>query len=244
MERGLRRQTGGKTRGFTLVEMLVVISIICILSSMLMPAVGKARERARRVYCMNNLRQIHNAVLMYVTDYDDWMPPKCQGEFPTAGKTYIYRRGAECFFGGGLLAGGYLGTRRVLFCPSRARLDVDENVVSSYSIRALPTDKLSSTGSGSRSDWISLSRWAEYEYDMRAYACDLLTTSEYASHMGEGHNVLFADGHVSWHPDPWRQVSKRLGETGSDDTLRAQQDIFQMFEDREDLRTSQQANEK
>src|SRR5579864_6739269 len=60
--------------GFTLLELLLVIAIIVLLASILLPVVSKARESARRTACMNNLRQISQAVLAYVSDNDGAFP--------------------------------------------------------------------------------------------------------------------------------------------------------------------------
>ena len=63
-----------KPRGFTLIEMLVVIAIIGILASMLLPTLARAMAKAKRIQCMSNLRQQGQALIMFALDNDDRLP--------------------------------------------------------------------------------------------------------------------------------------------------------------------------
>lgn len=101
------------TTGFTLIELLVVIAIIAILAAILFPVFAQAREQARKITCVSNLKQLTHGWLMYCQDYDEtWVSP---------GKTYP-QPGCNDFGDTGdanYLVQPYVKNINIFFCPDR-----------------------------------------------------------------------------------------------------------------------------
>ena len=207
--------------GFTLIELLVVIAIIAILASMLLPALGKAKDQAKRIACVNHFKNLGIAWNMYMGDHQTippypstCTPPGCLD----ADARHLRFRGVE-EGAGPLYFAGYMTDGRIFYCPKTKYTnyedhfpDANNNYWMSYWMRAAQTAgsmwKISDPGATC------------IMFDAGLFYAAIYPT--YGDHE-TGFSTLFLDGHavfvnlssaagifhdwgsVSW-PDAWERL--------------------------------------
>ncbi|HIG26916.1 MAG TPA: type II secretion system protein [Verrucomicrobiales bacterium] len=110
------RFPSAENKGFTLIELLVVIAVIAILAGMLLPTLGRAKERARRSTCINNIRTFTMATIMYADDNEGWYP-RASSVHPPYYATHTFRD---------VFNRDYSISREQFYCPSNRSWNRDD----------------------------------------------------------------------------------------------------------------------
>ena len=210
-----------KRKGFTLIELLVVIAIIAILAAMLLPALARAREQARRGVCISNLKQIGLGIHMYAQDYDENFPA-----YDYNGGTFNFD---ECGAGQSLslLIPKYVKDPGIFVCPSSADtkspywVDLERRVIggtppsgwTTADAKYLPlSGNNTALGYGTLSyayapglheqskdeSVVCADRLTEFTYGVAWSTTPFVQTAD--NHGTDGINILYVSGNVAWLP--------------------------------------------
>ncbi len=208
--KGRNQKVNGSAVLFTLIELLVVIAIIAILAAMLLPALRKARETARRATCQNNLKQIGTGYHLYADEYNGNIA------IIKAAYPFYYNQGTQQYFQGALLWQlGYLGGKEdgslddikksnILYCPSN-----DNRSYAGYTPRPFRiTSPINGWAGFQGTAWGNVTGMAELPVthvkrpSQLPLLADLIIDSSTIVHKEpNGWNTLYCDGHVNFITD-------------------------------------------
>lgn len=210
---------------FTLVEFLVVISIVTILTAVLMPSLARSRDAADRLRCASNLRQVGSALVSFIDDNNDRLPvlTSVLSQIPrySEGMALTTLDGGEVDGLGRLLAcsgRNYLGDARLLFCPCHRGEHSFARYATQIGGAILDTEPgTPAYGNYQYRSPIDPTTGAQIFDAMRSnkvLVADGMRTRSDFNHV-KGTNRLFGDCHVDWRADLDGAIYSRLPTSNS-----------------------------
>lgn len=211
-------------RGFSLIELMVVLAVAVVLTGLLMPALGQLRETTNRVVSANNIRQLVLGVTMYADDFSDWLPyTEYLGEFnppddtrdvgpkrPQEMMAVHLGEEPENWDGLGLLyAEGYVRTPQTFYCASHRGDHPYEQYEDQWLRQHInPRRIYANYHYCGHIDWREGLRWRLEQGDRLVVVTDGLRTKRDFNHV-TGMNIGRGDGSVRWVEDNGR-IYERL----------------------------------
>ncbi|MEY3026671.1 MAG: hypothetical protein RLZZ238_1568 [Planctomycetota bacterium] len=207
--------------GFTLVEMLVVISIVALLTGLLMPSISRARQAADRLRCANHLRQVGAAIVGYLDDNSERLPAleavETNNPRYSDGMILTSANGEEVDGLGRLMnsapLGGYLPDTELLYCPCHKGEHPHSRYASQiggYMLDTEPgTPAFCNYHYRSPIDPVDGKRLRNPMRPDLVLATDGMRTRSDFNHI-TGANRLFGDTHVDWRADVGREILDRI----------------------------------
>ena len=198
-----------RRRGFTLVELLVVIGIVALLISILLPTLTRARESARRAACLSNLRQVHLTFMFYAQDNRDRVPIGYRVNNRQFNSMVFSSTSKKFVLFGVLYKAGYMKDPRIFFCPS----EVDPQSLLRSNLNAWPPGNPTQqvyAGYGGRADSLipddlstanplTFPKLANFHH--KALLADLFhMPMRLDTRHRNGINALYGDGSAHWIP--------------------------------------------
>ena len=233
-ERDLRaRKLGVRAgRGFSLIELLVVMSVAVLLTALMMPAMQQLRENAQRVVCMSNMQQLGRAFMMYGGDHNDELPESealVERSLPqelmlarTAG------RGGAWDGLGHLYELHYCDTPECFYCPSHHGQHLFERYAGMWE-QAAPCDTIyTNYHYAGQMEWNRNRRRMLTEGYKLVLSTDGLRTAGDFNHI-QGMNTLRGDGSVHWCDDT-EGILKVLPQTETEQVSAAYFDLWDLVQ--------------